>query len=316
MLALGRLSFLLYLVNEPVQKLLGLTLAALARGNGALFTTLWLPGAMLLPLAAAWLLHVTIEQPALRLSQPAAPRRTQPDTSTISASSGPAPAGAMRYRPGAAGKSGSRHADRAGRVAPRRRTRGALPTRGRYSALSARQNAESCRGNRPAAQPASPDFDRCARAPRPRPDPARHASARYAPAWHARSRRFAGHLPDGRAGLCTNRPTPARLRFLAVLLACGGLLGCRQPVATRRPRAGPARCRRPCRRPRSRQPRPPRGASPPRPTPARPGRSGMTRNFVLSCGAGTAWPSRSSPSSIRPCPRRGVEADRREPGRS
>lgn len=105
MLALGRLSYCLYLVNEPVQKLLGLTLAALACGNGALFTALWLPGAMLLPLAAAWLLHVTIEQPALRLSQPAAPRRTQPDTPAPIAGSGRAPAGAMGlHRPGAAGK--------------------------------------------------------------------------------------------------------------------------------------------------------------------------------------------------------------------
>ncbi len=77
MQALGRLSYCLYLVNEPVQKLLGLALAAWAGGNGARFTLVWLPGATLLPLACAWALHAAIEQPAIRRGRhDATPRRT------------------------------------------------------------------------------------------------------------------------------------------------------------------------------------------------------------------------------------------------
>jgi peptidoglycan/LPS O-acetylase OafA/YrhL len=37
------------------------------RGNGVLFTALWIPGAVLLPLGLAGVLHARIEQPALRL---------------------------------------------------------------------------------------------------------------------------------------------------------------------------------------------------------------------------------------------------------
>jgi peptidoglycan/LPS O-acetylase OafA/YrhL len=66
LLWLGAVSYCVYLVNEPVQKLLGLGLAALAGGDPALFTALWLPGAVLLPLGAAWWLHRRVEQPALR----------------------------------------------------------------------------------------------------------------------------------------------------------------------------------------------------------------------------------------------------------
>jgi peptidoglycan/LPS O-acetylase OafA/YrhL len=67
---LGAVSYPLYLVNEPVQKLLGLALARLAGGDAAVFTALWLPAAAGLPLAAAWLLHRTIELPR----GPATPR--------------------------------------------------------------------------------------------------------------------------------------------------------------------------------------------------------------------------------------------------
>jgi peptidoglycan/LPS O-acetylase OafA/YrhL len=63
---LGALSYPLYLVNEPVQKLLGRALAAVARGDGAWFSALWIPGALALPLGAAWLLHVGVEMPAMR----------------------------------------------------------------------------------------------------------------------------------------------------------------------------------------------------------------------------------------------------------
>jgi len=63
---LGALSYCIYLVHEPVQRLLGLVLASLMQGNAALFAILWLPGSILLPLAASWWLHTQIEQPGLR----------------------------------------------------------------------------------------------------------------------------------------------------------------------------------------------------------------------------------------------------------
>jgi peptidoglycan/LPS O-acetylase OafA/YrhL len=75
LLWLGAVSYCLYLVNEPVQKLLGLGLAALADGDPALFTALWLPGAVLLPLGAAWCLYRTVEQPALRWGRVLSPDR-------------------------------------------------------------------------------------------------------------------------------------------------------------------------------------------------------------------------------------------------
>jgi len=66
LLWLGAVSYCVYLVNEPVQKLLGAGLAVAAGGDPARFTLVWLPAAIVLPLAAAWALHVAIEAPALR----------------------------------------------------------------------------------------------------------------------------------------------------------------------------------------------------------------------------------------------------------
>ncbi len=63
---LGATSYCIYLVNEPVQKLVGVALAVVAQGNATLFTALWIPAAVVLPLLAAWWLHVWIEVPALR----------------------------------------------------------------------------------------------------------------------------------------------------------------------------------------------------------------------------------------------------------
>ena len=66
MLWLGAISYPLYLVNEPAQKLLGRALADTAHGDAAVFSAFWVPGALLLPLGLAWLLHVGIEGPAMR----------------------------------------------------------------------------------------------------------------------------------------------------------------------------------------------------------------------------------------------------------
>lgn len=63
---LGGISYSLYLVNEPLQKLLGIALAALANGDALMFSTLWLPGAVLVPLGVAWWLRTWIELPTLR----------------------------------------------------------------------------------------------------------------------------------------------------------------------------------------------------------------------------------------------------------
>ena len=66
MVWLGAVSYSIYLVHEPVQRLLGIALASLVRGNAPLFTALWIPGAVVLPVLAAWWLHVWVEVPAQR----------------------------------------------------------------------------------------------------------------------------------------------------------------------------------------------------------------------------------------------------------
>ena len=62
---LGALSYSLYLANEPVQKLLGVGLALLAGGDGGVFTLIWLPASVGLPLGVAILLRNWVEMPAL-----------------------------------------------------------------------------------------------------------------------------------------------------------------------------------------------------------------------------------------------------------
>ncbi len=66
MLWLGALSYCIYLTNEPVHKLLGLGLAAVSRGDGVLFTVMWVPCAIVAPLLLSAGLHVWVEVPALR----------------------------------------------------------------------------------------------------------------------------------------------------------------------------------------------------------------------------------------------------------
>ena len=66
LLWLGAVSYPLYLVNEPVQRLLGDALAAAVPGRTGAFAVLWVPGALLLPVGLAWALHVGIERPAMR----------------------------------------------------------------------------------------------------------------------------------------------------------------------------------------------------------------------------------------------------------
>ncbi len=74
LLWLGAVSYPVYLVNEPIQKLFGVALSAIFPGHAGAFTALWLPGAVLLPLAAAWVLHRFIELPCQLRSYLLAPR--------------------------------------------------------------------------------------------------------------------------------------------------------------------------------------------------------------------------------------------------
>lgn len=62
---LGAISYPIYLANEPLQKLIGHGLARAAAGDAALFTLLWIPAAIGVPLAASWWLHRYLEVPVL-----------------------------------------------------------------------------------------------------------------------------------------------------------------------------------------------------------------------------------------------------------
>ncbi len=74
LLWLGAASYCIYLVNGPAQKLLGVVLARLSRGDAAMFTVIWIPAAILLPLVLAWMLHMTVEQAGQRWGKAASLR--------------------------------------------------------------------------------------------------------------------------------------------------------------------------------------------------------------------------------------------------
>ena len=63
---LGAISYPIYLANEPIQKALGVVLAGWVDGDGWVFSALWVPGAVLLPIAAAAWLHRTVERPGIQ----------------------------------------------------------------------------------------------------------------------------------------------------------------------------------------------------------------------------------------------------------
>ncbi len=71
---LGAVSFPIYLANEPIQKALGYVLAYTATGDPVLFTALWLPAAVLIPIGAAAVLHRFVEVPARHRGQALAKR--------------------------------------------------------------------------------------------------------------------------------------------------------------------------------------------------------------------------------------------------
>ncbi len=65
----GRISYPLYLIHAPIQRLLMLALAPVAAGRWPLFTLLWGPAAVLAPLLAAYALHRWVERPCWRWSR-------------------------------------------------------------------------------------------------------------------------------------------------------------------------------------------------------------------------------------------------------
>jgi peptidoglycan/LPS O-acetylase OafA/YrhL len=71
---LGAISYCLYLVNEPIQKMVGSALSQLAGGDSVVFTTLWIPLALGLPVLVSTWLHVYLEAPVLRWGRVAAAR--------------------------------------------------------------------------------------------------------------------------------------------------------------------------------------------------------------------------------------------------
>jgi peptidoglycan/LPS O-acetylase OafA/YrhL len=76
---LGAISYCVYLVNGPIHKLVGGVFSRVADGDALLFTLLWVPAAILLPIGVAAWLHVHLEMPALcwgrSVGQAGVPRR-------------------------------------------------------------------------------------------------------------------------------------------------------------------------------------------------------------------------------------------------
>jgi peptidoglycan/LPS O-acetylase OafA/YrhL len=62
---LGEISYPLYLVNEPVQRACAMLVAPCVHGDAALFTVVWLPMAVVLPVVVAGWLHRLVERPML-----------------------------------------------------------------------------------------------------------------------------------------------------------------------------------------------------------------------------------------------------------
>jgi peptidoglycan/LPS O-acetylase OafA/YrhL len=66
---LGRISYPLYLIHMPVQRLLMLAIARAVHGHAVVFTLLWAPTAILMPLIVASALHRWVEVPCWQWSR-------------------------------------------------------------------------------------------------------------------------------------------------------------------------------------------------------------------------------------------------------
>jgi peptidoglycan/LPS O-acetylase OafA/YrhL len=85
---LGAVSYPIYLANEPIQKALGYVLAHFANGDAVLFTWLWIPMAIVLPIGAAAVLHRYVETPMQRWGRKLAYRDVRGAVSNGMAESG------------------------------------------------------------------------------------------------------------------------------------------------------------------------------------------------------------------------------------
>ena len=79
----GAISYCVYVVNEPIHKLLASALGWLADGGALLFSVLWLPAALLLPILVADWMHNHIERPALRWARAAAGAWSRADSQAV-----------------------------------------------------------------------------------------------------------------------------------------------------------------------------------------------------------------------------------------
>jgi peptidoglycan/LPS O-acetylase OafA/YrhL len=87
---LGRVSYPLYLIHMPVQRLLMLVIAPASGGHAIVFSLLWGPAAILVPLIIAYALHRWVEVPCWRWSRRlAGASGTQPSSSSAHAMRGP-----------------------------------------------------------------------------------------------------------------------------------------------------------------------------------------------------------------------------------
>jgi peptidoglycan/LPS O-acetylase OafA/YrhL len=66
---LGRISYPLYLIHLPLQRLMMLALAPVVGGHAMIFSLVWGPAALLVPLLAAFALHRWVEVPCWRWSR-------------------------------------------------------------------------------------------------------------------------------------------------------------------------------------------------------------------------------------------------------
>ncbi|MDE8345092.1 MAG: acyltransferase [Acidocella sp.] len=77
LLALGAISYPLYLIHEPLQRALAMLIAPIAAGRAGVFTLLWLPLALIIPILAAVTLHYSVERRFMqRRGLPATPPAT------------------------------------------------------------------------------------------------------------------------------------------------------------------------------------------------------------------------------------------------
>jgi peptidoglycan/LPS O-acetylase OafA/YrhL len=75
---LGAISYPLYLLNEPLQRACAMLIAPFAHDSATLFTLIWLPAALTVPVVAAIMLHHWVEIPGRRIGWLKFPAKLRP----------------------------------------------------------------------------------------------------------------------------------------------------------------------------------------------------------------------------------------------